>query len=225
MGPAIIDLLLKKELIRSVADIFSLREKEEELLSLERMGPASVKNLLMAIEKAKECTMDRILTALGIRNVGGVAARTLAEHFDSIRDIGKADVLTMASLPDFGLVTAQSVAEYFALPQTSVLLDALEGHGIRLDARKTVRPGTGAFSGKTFVLTGTLPSMTRDRASELIMENGGKVVSSVSSKTDYVLAGEAAGSKLEKAHSLHISVLDEAAFGQMISEAGIGVQP
>jgi DNA ligase (NAD+) len=220
LGPSIIDLLLKNNLISSVADIFALDSKAQELMQLDRMGAASVNNLLNAIVNAKNCTMDRILVALGIRNVGVVAARTLAERFSSIRDIAKADVDTLASLPDFGMITAQSVVDFFALPQTVRLLDALESHGVRLDNRKAVGRKGGTFSGRTFVLTGTLPTMTRDRATELVLENGGKVSSSVSSKTDFVLAGESAGSKLTKATELGVTVLDEAAFLQMLSESG-----
>lgn len=218
LGPSIIDLLLRNNLITSVADIFALDTKEQELVQLDRMGPASVGNLLSAINKAKGCTMDRILVALGIRNVGVVAARTLAEHFLSIRDIEKADEETLAMLPDFGMVTARSVVEFFRLPQTGRLLDALESHGVRLDNRKAADRGNGPFSGKTFVLTGTLPAMTRDQATGIILQNGGKVSSSVSAKTDFVLAGESAGSKLTKAAELGVVVLDEAAFQKMLSE-------
>jgi DNA ligase (NAD+) len=221
LGPSIIDLLLKNNLISSVADIFALEMKEQELVKLDRMGTASVNNLLTAVGKAKNCTMDRILVALGIRNVGVVAARTLAERFSSIRDIVKADIDTLASLPDFGMVTARSVVDFFALPQTATLLDALESHGVRLDNRKAGGRKGGPFSGRTFVLTGTLPTMTRDRATEIILENGGKVSSSVSAKTDFVLAGESAGSKLTKATELGVTVLDEAAFLQMLAESGM----
>ena len=220
LGPSIIDLLLKNNLISSVADIFALEHKEQELLQLDRMGTASVNNLLTAVAKAKNCTMDRILVAFGIRNVGVVAARTLAERFSSIRDIMKADVDTLALLPDFGMVTARSVVDFFALPQTARLLDALESHGVRLDKRKASGRKGGPFSGRTFVLTGTLPTMSRDRATEIVLENGGKVSSSVSPKTDFVLAGESAGSKLTKATELGVTVLDEEAFLRMLSESG-----
>ncbi|NLW88419.1 MAG: NAD-dependent DNA ligase LigA [Clostridiaceae bacterium] len=219
LGPAIIETLLDRGLIRSVADIFVLKEKERELLSLERMGATSVANLLMSIEKAKDRTMDRVLVALGIRNVGVVAARTLAEHFDSIRDIGDADEVSLASLPDFGEITARSVCDFFELPQTKRLLDAMEHNGVPLNKKRAAARNNGAFAGKTFVLTGTLPKLTRNEASELILRNGGRVSSSVSAKTDYVLAGEQAGSKLDKAVSLGVRIIDEADFMGMISEA------
>ncbi len=217
LGPSIIDLLLKSNLISSVADIFALELKAQDLVKLDRMGDASVKNLLAAVGKAKNCTMDRILVALGIRNVGVVAARTLTERFSSIREIASADVDTLASLPDFGMVTARSVVDFFQLPQTARLLDALESHGVRLDHKKATGQKNGPFTGRTFVLTGTLPTMTRDRATELVLENGGKVSSSVSAKTDFVLAGESAGSKLTKATELGVTVLDEETFLTMLA--------
>lgn len=219
MGPAIIETLLNRGLIRSVADIFSLREREAGLLSLERMGATSVSNLLKSIEDAKDRPMERVIVAFGIRNVGVVAAGTLAEHFDHIRDIMNADEQTLASLPDFGLVTARFVTRFFSLPQTARLLDALEQNGVRMDRKRIVSPGTGIFSGKTFVLTGTLMSMTREEASAIILRHGGKVSSSVSSKTDYVLAGEQAGTKLTKAQSLGVRIIRQDEFLQMVPEA------
>ncbi len=163
--------------------------------------------------------MERVIVAFGIRNVGVVAAGTLAEHFDHIRDIMNADEQTLASLPDFGLVTARFVTRFFSLPQTARLLDALEQNGVRMDRKRIVSPGTGIFSGKTFVLTGTLMSMTREEASAIILRHGGKVSSSVSSKTDYVLAGEQAGTKLTKAQSLGVRIIRQDEFLQMVPEA------
>lgn len=219
MGPAIIETLLNQGLIQSVADIFSLKDKEAELLTLDRMGATSVSNLLRSVEEAKDRPMERVIAALGIRNVGVVAARTLAEHFGHVREMMDADEQTLASLPDFGLVTARSVTEFFALPQTARLLDALETNGVRLDRKRIVASGTSAFSGKTFVLTGTLPSMTREEASGIILRNGGKVSSSVSAKTDFVLAGEQAGSKLTKAQDLGVRIISQDDFRQMMPES------
>lgn len=222
IGPAIIETLLNRGLIRSVADIFSLREKERELLELERMGEASVRNLLAAIDEAGDRPMERIIVALGIRNVGVVAARTLAERFSSIREIMNADEDTLAALPDFGRITARSVVDYFALPQTARLLDTLETRGVRLDRKRISAAGTGVLAGKTFVLTGTLPSMSRDEASELILRHGGKVSSSVSAKTDFVLAGEQAGSKLTKAQSLGVPIIDSDELMRILSVSPTG---
>lgn len=159
--------------------------------------------------------MERVIVALGIRNVGVVAARTLAEHFDNIRQIMCADEETLAALPDFGMVTARSVTDFFALPQTGILLDSLEHNGVRLDRKRITGEASGGFSKKTFVITGTLPSMTREEASEIILRNGGRVSSSVSVKTDYVLAGDRAGSKLTKARSLGVRIIDQDEFLRM----------
>jgi DNA ligase (NAD+) len=162
--------------------------------------------------------MERVIAALGIRNVGVVAARTLAEHFGHVRELLYADEQMLAALPDFGAVTARSVTEFFSLPQTARLLDALEKNGVRLDRKRIAVGGAGAFSGKTFVLTGTLPSMTREGASEIILQQGGKVSASVSVKTDYVLAGEQAGSKLTKAQGLGVQIISQDDFLRMIAE-------
>jgi len=215
MGPAVIEVLLEKKLISGVADLFALKDKEDELLALERMGKKSVQNLLDSIEKAKSCSLDRLLVALGIRNIGVVAARTLAANYKSLSDIEKADLFTLASLPDFGLVTAQSVVDFFAQEQTHHLLVELEAHGVRFDGGGGSVPVDNLLQGKTFVLTGTLPSLTRDQASLMILSHGGKVSSSVSKKTDYVLAGEDAGSKLTKAGQLGVAVLSEEDFLNM----------
>lgn len=215
MGPSVIEVLLDRKLISGVADLFALKEKEAELLALERMGKKSVQNLLDSIEKAKSCPLDRLLVALGIRNIGVVAARTLAANYKSLRDIEKADLFSLASLPDFGLVTAQSVADFFAQEQTHHLLGELEAHGVRFDGGSGNVTIDSRLQGRTFVLTGALPSLTRDQASAIVLSHGGKVSSSVSKKTDYVLAGEDAGSKLDKALALGVPVLSEEDFLKM----------
>ncbi len=222
MGPAVIEALLDAKLISSVADLFTLENKKDELLNMERMGVKSVQNLLESIARAKDCPLDRLLVALGIRNVGVVAARTLAANYRSLRDIEKADVFSLASLPDFGLVTAQSVIDFFAQEQTHHLLDSLEASGVRFDGGSAVTAADNRLEGKTFVLTGALPGLTRDEASALIMAHGGRVSTSVSKKTDFVLAGEDAGSKLTKAQNLGVPVLSEEDFLKMTApeEAG-----
>ncbi|NLT12206.1 MAG: NAD-dependent DNA ligase LigA [Clostridiaceae bacterium] len=208
IGPSIIEILLENELIKSVADLFSLKDKKEELMLLDRMGEASVRNMLDAIESSKNATMNRILVALGIRHIGVVAALTLANAFNNIYEISDASIETLAKLPDFGYVTASSIAEYFSLPQTRNLLQSLEAHGLRLDKKPQIS-GSGALTGKSFVLTGTLPTMSREEASSRIRAQGGQILSSVSKKTDYVVAGEAAGSKRVKAESLGIPIITE----------------
>lgn len=212
MGPAIIEILLEKRLIASVADIFSLKDKKDRLLELDRMGLKSVSNLLASIEKAKQCPLDRLLVALGIRNIGTAAARTLASRYHHIYDLSKADVFTLASLPDFGLLTAQSVVDYFASEQTKHLLSLLETNGVKLDGGMATERADDRFKNLTFVLTGTLPTMTREEATEKILSHGGKVSTSVSRNTNYVLAGEEAGGKLIKAQNLGIRIISEVEF-------------
>lgn len=208
IGPSIIELLLEKELIKSVADLFALKDKKDELLSLDRMGEASVRNILDAVEASKDATMNRILVALGIRHIGVVAALTLAKAFNSIHEISTASVEALAQLPDFGDITANAIVEFFALPQTQKLLQSLEAYGLRMDRKPQISSG-GILSGKSFVLTGTLPTMSREDASSRIREQGGLILSSVSKKTDYVVAGEAAGSKRTKADNLGIAIISE----------------
>lgn len=217
MGPSVIRTLLEKKLIASVADLFVLDKKRDELLRMDRMGDKSVQNLLDSIARAKDCSLDRLVAALGIRNVGVQAARTLAAHYQSLRDIEKADLFTLAALPDFGLITAQSVIDFFAQEQARHLLSALEKNGVRFDGGNAAAASDNLLDRKTFVLTGTLPTLTRDDASAMIFAHGGKVSASVSKKTDYVLAGEDAGSKLTKAQNLGISILSEEDFLTMLA--------
>ncbi len=218
LGPAIIESLLDKQYIKSVADLFSLSDRREELAAMDRMGEKSVTRLLSAIDKARDCSLDRLLVALGIRNVGVVAARTLAAHFHSIREIAAADIFTLAALPDFGLVTAQSIVDFFSQEQTAHLLDRLEADGVRLDGAPATVKADDTLNGKTFVLTGTLPDMSRDEATARILRHGGRVSGSVSKKTDYVLAGEDAGSKLTKARDLGVPILSQSEFLSLIHE-------
>lgn len=212
MGPAVIEALLDKKLIASVADLFTLDRKKEDLLKMERMGEKSVQNLLESISKAKNCPLDRLLAALGIRNVGVAAARTLAVNYQNLHDVEKADLFSLAALPDFGLVTAQSIIDFFSQEQTHHLLTALEENGVRFNGGSIAAAADNLLEGKTFVLTGTLPGLSRDEASAVILAHGGKVSTSVSKKTNFVLAGEDAGSKLTKAQNLGVPILSEEEF-------------
>lgn len=215
MGPAVIEALLDKKLIASVADLFTLQDKREDLRGMDRMGEKSIQNLLDSIAKSKKCPLDRLLVALGIRNVGVAAARTLAANYQNLRDVERADLFSLAALPDFGLVTAQSILDYFSQEQTHHLLTALEESGVRFDGGRAVKASDNLLEGKTFVLTGTLPGLTRDEATEMILTHDGKVSTSVSKKTDFVLAGEDAGSKLIKARNLGVVILSEEEFLKM----------
>lgn len=214
LGPQIVELLLSGGLIKDSADLYSLTS--EQIEKIDRMGKKSAENLILAIENSKSAGLERLIYALGIRNVGEVAAEALAKKYQTLENLFNATVEDICEIPDFGYITAQCVVNYFSHPQNTELCERLISAGVSTVAVKKQLAET--FSGMTFVLTGTLPTMTRDTASELIKERGGKVSGSVSSKTTYVLAGEEAGSKLTKAKALGITVIDEEAFMKMLEE-------
>ena len=205
LGPQIVELLLKNRLICDVADLYSLRA--EQIEALERMGEKSAQNLISAIESSKSAGLARLIYALGIRNVGEVAATALADRFGTLEELTRATVEQIAELEDFGEITAECVVEFFSHPGNIALCERLSAAG--LVTVNTNAPKGELFAGLSFVLTGTLPTMSRDEASDLIKQAGGKVVGSVSKKTDYVVAGDAAGSKLTKAQTLGIKVISE----------------
>lgn len=214
LGPAVLEQLLSTGLIKSFVDLYKLRAID--VASLERMGEKSSLNLISAIENSKTAEIYRLVYALGIRHIGQKNAKVLCEHFLSIDAIFNASVEEISSIDGFGDVMAQSVYDYFSLPQTRILIENLRELGVVM-APLEKKNSSGVFLGKTFVLTGTLPTMTRLEASRLIEENGGKTSSSVSKKTDYVLAGEDAGSKLTKAQSLGVTVISEEELISMIN--------
>ena len=218
VGPAVIEALLDKGLINDIDDIFLLPAKKELLISMERMGEKSVANMIEAIEKAKNSPLDRLIVSLGIRNVGAAAARTLASSFRSLTAVAEADVMTLASLPDFGFITAQSVYDYFHREDTLRRIERLAQAGVRIESDGIPQNIDDRFLGKTFVLTGTLPSLTRDEATEIILSHKGTVSSSVSAKTHFVLAGDKAGSKLVKAQNLGVRILSEEEFLRLTRE-------
>ena len=216
LGPAVLEQLHSAGLIRSFSDLYHL--DADALASLDRMGRKSAENLILAIEKSKSADLYRLVYALGVRHIGEKAAKLLCEHFLSIEAIFEAGVEEIASIDGFGLIMAQSVYDYFSLEETKELIADLKLAGVQMKPLQRQKK-EGVFLDKTFVLTGTLPTMSRKEASLLIEQNGGKTSSSVSKKTDYVLAGEDAGSKLTKAQSLGITVISEAELLQMIEEA------
>ena len=215
LGEALLEKLYAHGLLRSPADIYDLTA--EKLATLEGLAEKSAANLIAAIEKSKQNDLARLLFALGIRHIGQKAAKLLSEHFETMENLAAARADDILKIDGFGEIMAQSAAQYFALPQTQALLDALRQRGLNLRSLK--EKSGDIFAGKTFVLTGTLPSYTRDEAAEIIERLGGKTASSVSKKTSYVLAGEAAGSKLVKAQSLGVTILDEAAFLALAGKA------
>lgn len=213
LGPAILKLLKDNGVIKTVSDIY--RIVPDELIDLERMGKKSAENLVNAIAASKNRGLARLLYALGIRQIGVVAAESLAAHYADIEDFFAVTVEELTKIEDFGLVTAENVVRYFNQPSTRVLVDELKALGVKTtsEIKATV---DSRFSGMTFVLTGTLPTMTRSEAEALIKKYGGKTSSSVSKKTSVVLAGEEAGSKLTKARELGVRVIDEQEFLAML---------
>jgi DNA ligase (NAD+) len=206
LGPQIVELLLNEGLIASAADLYSL--KEEQIADLERMGKKSAQNLIRAIENSKSAGLERLVYALGIRNIGEVAAASLATRFGTLEALSKATAEELCTIDDIGQISAECVVDFFSHPSNIELCRRFTEAGLVTVA--VSKPAGDRFAGLTFVLTGTLPTMSRDEASAMIKALGGKVSGSVSSKTSYVVAGEAAGSKLTKAQSLGVKIIDEA---------------
>ena len=213
LGPQIVELLVKEGLVQDVADLYTLQA--EQIAGLERMGERSAANLIAAIERSKEAGLERLLFALGIRQVGAVAGEALAARFGSMQNCLQATKEDFAAVSDIGEITAKNLTAFFARADVRVLIDRLAAAGVRMEAAAAL-PQDDRFAGKTFVLTGTLPTMTRDEASAKIKAAGGKTAGSVSKKTDYVLAGEEAGSKLTRAKELGVPVIDEETFLKML---------
>ncbi len=213
LGPAVIESLLEHDLIHDVADLYRLTA--EQLISLERMGEKSAANLLAALEKSKSAGLDRVLCGLGIRHIGERSAKLLAMHVPSMRQLMEKGEEELAAIHEIGGVMAKSIVNYFADTQNRDLIRRLEQAGVQMDYHGDIVEQKEAFAGKTFVLTGTLEHYKRAEAKKIIEGFGGKVSSSVSQKTDYVLAGAEAGSKLEKAQRLGVTVLTEEEFEQM----------
>ncbi len=214
LGPAVVTLLWNAGLVRTPADYYRLRA--EQLVQLERMGDKSAHNLLAAIEASKARGLERLLFALGIRFVGVKAAKTLAQAFGDIRRLAQAGQAELTAIPEIGPRIAESVVTWFSAPENQSLIDELAEAGVVMQASAKPVAAQSALAGKTIVITGTLPGLSRTEAIELAENAGAKVASSVSKKTDYVLAGEAAGSKLDKAKALGIAIIDEAAFRALL---------
>ncbi|MFM7734911.1 MAG: NAD-dependent DNA ligase LigA, partial [Alphaproteobacteria bacterium] len=207
-GPKQAELFCAQGLVRDVADVFSLRA--EDLAGLEGFKEKRIENLLAAIEAARHRPVARLLTALGIHGVGGVVADTLVGHFGSIDAIAAAGAETLQAVPGIGPILARNVEEWFAGGKNRQVVEKLRQAGVRMEEEPAAAAAPGPLDGKVFVVTGTLPTLSRDRATEIVREAGGKVTGSVSAKTDYVVAGESPGSKLEKARKLGVAVIDEA---------------
>jgi DNA ligase (NAD+) len=207
LGDKLVEQLVDRGRLHSLADIFELTE--QELAGYERMGQKSAQNLVQAIDVARKPTLDRFIYALGIRHVGETTARDLARHFMSIEALMQADEDALLSVSDVGPVVAASIAHFFAEAHNREVIEDLLKAGVQPQAPDLLSGAQASMAGLTFVLTGTLPTWTREEAAQAIMAAGGKVSGSVSKKTSYVVAGEEAGSKLAKAQSLGVPVLDE----------------
>lgn len=203
VGDRLVEKLVEVGLLRRYSDFFRLRA--EDLLALERQGEKSVENILKSIDAAKKPALHRLIYGLGIRFVGETTAKHLADHFQNIQALMKADELELLQVPEIGEKVAGEVRRWFERPELTNEIDEMLKLGLEIQNPK--RRGDGPLSGKSFVITGTLP-VKRDEAKDLIEKNGGKTLSSVSSKTDYLLAGDDAGSKLDKARNLGVSIID-----------------
>jgi len=215
LGDKLVDQLVEAGIVRTPADLYKLGIAK--LAALERMAEKSAANVNEAIEKSKDTTLGRFIYALGIRNVGEVTAKDLARHFGGLDALMDAGVEQLQEAPDVGPVVAQSIAGFFRERHNREVIEQLRAAGVRWKEGAPARPATsGPFAGKIVVLTGTLAAMTRDQAKERIEAAGGKITGSVSKKTDYVVAGTEAGSKLDKANELGVKVLDEEQFLKLI---------
>ena len=213
LGESIIGQLLDKKLIQNIADIYTL--KLEEIASLKKNGKKFAQNLINSINKSKENDLYRLITALGIRHVGTKASKILARKYKNIDNLMKATSEELSQINDIGPIVAKSIREFFLQEQTKDLIEKLKQSGVNMKFLEEEN-GDDRFEGKTFVLTGSLEKYTRGEAANLIEKLGGKTSSSVSKKTDYVLAGEDAGSKLTKAQNLGVTIITEEEFEEMI---------
>ncbi|MBR2296147.1 MAG: NAD-dependent DNA ligase LigA, partial [Clostridia bacterium] len=212
MGGKMVKLLLDNHLIHDASDLYYLEKAEIE--ALDRMGEKSADNLIKAIEASKLAGLARLIYALGIRHIGEVASAELASKFGTIEALFTATEDEICEIEDFGFIMAKSVIDFFKRDTTRYIIDKLKGAGV-VTEETIATEKTNEFEGLTFVLTGTLENMTRDEASDMIKARGGKVSSSVSRNTDYVLAGESAGSKLTKAQTLGVKIIDKEEFLKM----------
>ena len=213
LGPAMVEMLLNNDLVKNIAEIYEL--KFDDLVTLDRMGEKSANNLLSAIEKSKENPLENLINAFGIRHIGLKSAKILAKNYKTLDDLMNASYDELCTINEIGSIMAESLVKFFESEQTKDLIEKLRKLGLNFESNvQTIEDNR--FEGMTFVLTGTLPTLSRNEASEIIESFGGKVSSSVSKKTTYVLAGEDAGSKLDKALSLNVNVIDEDTFRKMV---------
>jgi DNA ligase (NAD+) len=216
LGDVLVDQLVDKGLVHDEADLYSLTH--QQLADLERMGAKSAQNLLDEIERSKQAELARVIFALGIRFVGERTGQLLANHFGSLDKLANATAEELVEAEEVGPRVAEAIQEFFHEERNREVIKKLRDAGLRFEQEQK-RKADGKLTGKQFVLTGTLPTYTRDQAKQMIEESGGRVVGSVSKKTDYVVAGADPGSKLEKARTLGITILDEAGLRELLNRA------
>ncbi len=212
LGISVCESLINSGLVKTASDLYYL--EPQSVAALERMGKKSAENLIAAIENSKEAGLSRLLCAFGIRQVGQKASKVLAAHYEDLDSLKDAAAEELTNIPDIGAITARFITEWFSNPQSQHLIEQLRAAGVSFKSREEKKDNR--FAGMTFVLTGALEKFTRDEASAIIESYGGKASSSVSKKTSFVLAGENAGSKLTKAESLGIKIINEEEFANMI---------
>jgi len=215
LGDKLVEQLVDNAIVKTPADLYKLGLLA--MANLERMAEKSAANILAAIEKSRQTTLARFIFALGIRNVGEATAKDLARHFGNLDALMAADIDRLQQVPDVGPVVAASIVRFFAEPHNVEVIEQLRAGGVHWAEGASVALVDSPIAGKTFVLTGTLPTLTRDEAKDMIEALGGKVAGSVSKKTDYVVAGAEAGSKLDKARDLELTILDEAQFRELLT--------
>jgi DNA ligase (NAD+) len=220
LGEALINLFVDKEFLNTYADIYDLKKRKDELIAIERLGEKSVNNLLDAIEKSKKQPFAKVLYGLGIRYVGSGAAKKLVENFANIDELINASEEKITSVHEIGPSISSSIVKFASNKSNLKIIERLKKHGLNF-ASEIIQKKETEFSGKTFVLTGSLSGFTREKASEKISMLGGKVTASISKKTDYLLAGENAGSKLDKAKDLGVKILDENEFVKILKKFDI----
>jgi len=215
LGEKLVDQMVDAGVIRVLPDVYRLGL--QGLVALERMGEKSAQNLLAALEKSKATTLPRFLFGLGVRHVGESTARDLARHFGNLDAIMDASVERLLEVPDVGPIVAESIHAFFAQPHNREVIEQLRACGVHWEEGEPIAQAPKPLAGKTVVLTGTLTTLSRDEAKDLLEAAGAKVAGSVSKRTDYVVAGAEAGSKLEKARELGVAVLDEDGLRQLLA--------
>ena len=219
LGTSIIENFLRNKFIKDIADLYNLKSHKDELIKIERFGEKSINNILNSTEESKKKPFDKVLFAIGIRHIGEKSAKIIARHFGTMDKLASASIEEISNVYEIGPKIAESIENFFSDEKSKVLIEKLKNAGLNFKSEKIGEEKLNPlFKSKTFVLTGSLENYTRDKASEIIENLGGRVSSSVSKNTDYVLAGAEAGSKLDKAKKLGVKTISEAEFESMLKK-------